>query len=60
LVAQDAKIHYLKQQQLERVAAQDQHSAAQDAKISQLMGQLAEMHATLDKLQSKDELVAQR
>jgi len=43
-----------------RDAAQDQHSAAQDAKISQLMGQLAEMHAALGKLQAKDELVAQR
>jgi hypothetical protein len=35
-------------------------TATQDAKISQLMGQLAEMHAALVKLQSKDELVAQR
>ena len=60
LAAQGAAIRYLKQQQLERVAAQDQHSAAQDAKISQLMGQLAEMRTALVKLQSKDELVAQR
>jgi len=43
-----------------RNAARDQHSAAQDAKISQLMGQLAEMHAALVNLQSKDELVARR
>ncbi|HSY07023.1 MAG TPA: tail fiber domain-containing protein [Steroidobacteraceae bacterium] len=57
---QAAEIRYLKQQQLARVATQDQHSAAQDAKISQLMGQLAEVHATLMKLQSKDELVAER
>jgi len=48
------------QQQQQKIAAQDQHSAAQDVKISQLMGQLAEMHAALVKLQSKDELVAQR
>jgi phage shock protein A len=48
------------QQQQQKIAARDQHSAAQDAKISQLIGQLAEMHAALVTLQSKDELVAQR
>ena len=48
------------QQQQQRMAAQDQHSAAQDARIGQLVGQLAEMHAALLKLQSKAELIAQR
>ena len=48
------------QQQQKKIAAQDQHSAAQDVKIDQLTGQLAEMHAALDKLQSKNELVALR
>ena len=48
------------QQQQQKIVAQEEHSAAQDAKISQLMVQLAEMHAALDKLQAKDELVAQR
>jgi hypothetical protein len=43
-----------------RNATQDQHIAAQDAKISQLMWQLAEMRAALVKLQAKEELVAQR
>jgi hypothetical protein len=43
-----------------RNVAQDQHIAAQDAKISQLVGQLAEMHAALVNLQSKSELVAQQ
>jgi hypothetical protein len=43
-----------------KIAAQEQHVAAQDAKISQFMGELAEMHAALNKLQTKDELVAQR
>ena len=57
---QAAEIRDLKQQQQERIAAQDRHSAAQDAKISQLMGQLAEMYAAIDKLKSKDGFVAQR
>jgi len=48
------------QQQQKKMAAQDQRSAAQDAKIGQLMEQLVAMHAALDKLQSKDELVAKR
>jgi multidrug resistance efflux pump len=38
--------------QAEKNALQEKHMAAQDAKISQLMGQLAEMHAALVKLQS--------
>jgi hypothetical protein len=48
------------QQQQRKISAQDQHSAGQDAKISQLMGQLAEIHAALVKLQSKDGLIAKR
>jgi hypothetical protein len=48
------------QLQQRKIAAQDEHTAVQDAKIGQLMMQLAEMHAALDKLQAKDELVAQR
>jgi hypothetical protein len=48
------------QEQQQKIAAQDEHIAAQDAKISQLMGQLAGIHAALVKLQSGDELVAQR
>jgi hypothetical protein len=47
-----------KQQQ--KIAARDQHAAVQDAKISQLQEQLTEMRATLLKLESKDQLVAQR
>jgi Chaperone of endosialidase len=45
---------------LNELQQQQQHSAAQDAKISQLMGELTEMHAALVKLQGKSELVAQR
>ncbi len=52
-------LNEMKKQQ-RRIEAQDQHSAEQDAKISQLMEQLAEVHAVLNKLQTKDELVAQR
>jgi hypothetical protein len=48
------------QQQQRKISAQDQHSAAQGAKISQLMGQLAEIHAALVRLQSKDGLIAKR
>jgi Chaperone of endosialidase len=48
------------QQEQQKIAAQDQHASAQNAKISQLMGELAEMHAALVKLQSKEEFVAQR
>ena len=50
----------LKSQQGRQIAIQDEHSAAQDVKINQLTGQLAEMHAALDKLQSEGELVAKR
>ena len=41
-------------EQAEKNAAQEQHAAAQDVQISQLMGQLAEMHAALSKLQGKN------
>jgi hypothetical protein len=48
------------QQQKQKLAAQDQRAASQNAKISQLQEQLTEMHAALLKLESKDQLVAQR
>jgi len=56
---QAAEIRDLKQQQ-QKITAQDRRSALQDAEISQLKQQLAVMQAALVKLQSKDELVAQR
>jgi len=48
------------QQQQEKIAVQDQHSASQDAQISQLRGQLASMQEALVTLQTKDARVAQR
>jgi hypothetical protein len=48
------------QKQRQKLAAQDQRAASQDEKISQLQEQLTEMHAALLKLESKDQLVAQR
>ena len=49
------------QQQQEKIAAQEQHSASQDAQISQLRGQLALMQAALATLQiAKDDRFAQR
>jgi hypothetical protein len=48
------------QHQQQKIAAQDQHSAAQDAEISQLKQQLTDIHAVLAKLQSKEELAARR
>ena len=49
------------QQQQEKFAAQEQHSASQDAQISQLRGQLALMQAALATLQTtKDDRFAQR
>lgn len=48
------------QKQQATIDAQAQHSAVQDAEIVQLKAQLAEMHAVLARLQSKDQLVAQR
>jgi len=44
------------QQQQRKIATHDQHSAAQDAKINDLEGQLAEMRAELISLQRKDAL----
>jgi hypothetical protein len=58
--AQAAEIRDLKQQQRQEIATQDAHSAAQDAKINQLLGQLAELHSALATLQTKEELLAQR
>jgi hypothetical protein len=46
--------------QAEKIAVQNEHSAAQDAEIRQLKQQLTDMHAALVKLQTRDELVAQR
>jgi hypothetical protein len=46
--------------QAEKNASQEEHIATQDVEISQLRRQLAEMCAALGKLQSKDELAAQR
>jgi hypothetical protein len=43
-----------------KIAAQDQRAAAQDTKIAQLQEQLAGIQAALVKLQSTDQLVAQR
>ena len=48
------------QKQQRKMAAQDEHSAAQDSEIRQLKQQLTYMHAALVKLQTKDDLVAQR
>jgi uncharacterized coiled-coil protein SlyX len=48
------------QQQQQRIAAQEQHSAAQGEEIRKLVNQLAEIHATLARLQIKDGIVAQR
>jgi hypothetical protein len=45
---------------LNEVQHQKHAAAAQDAEIRQLKEQLAVMQAALGKLQSKDELVAQR
>jgi predicted FMN-binding regulatory protein PaiB len=45
---------------LNEVQKQQQKIAAQDAKINQLQQQFAMLQAALVKLQSKDELVAQR
>ena len=47
-------------EQSERIAAQDEHIAAQGAEIRELKDLVIEMHAALDRLQTKDELVAQR
>jgi hypothetical protein len=46
--------------QSEKIAAQDQRAAAQDTKIAQLQEQLSGIQAALVKLQSPDQLVAQR
>ncbi len=48
------------QKQQQRIIAQDQGAAVQDAKISQLQEPLTEMRAALMAIQSKDQLVAQR
>jgi Chaperone of endosialidase len=48
------------QEQQQKIAVQDQRAATQSLEISQLKAQLAEMHAALLTLQSKDQLVAQR
>jgi hypothetical protein len=48
------------QKQQQKIADQDQRAGVQEAKISQLQEQLTEMHATLLKLESKDQLVARR
>jgi hypothetical protein len=48
------------QHQKRAAAAQAVKMASQDAEISQLRRQLAVMQAALDKLQRKNELVAQR
>jgi hypothetical protein len=48
------------QKQQQQIAVQDQRAATQGLAISQLKAQLAEMHAALLTLQSKDQLVAQR
>jgi hypothetical protein len=60
ITAQAAEIRELKQQQRQETAKQHDHSAVQDAKLDQLLGQLAEMHAALSKLQSADALVVKR
>jgi hypothetical protein len=46
--------------QAEKNASQEERIALQELKITKLMGQLAEMHAALVKLQRTDEVVAQR
>jgi len=46
--------------QSERIAAQDERAAAQDTKIARLQEQLAGIQVALVKLQSSDQLVAQR
>ena len=45
--------------EVEKNAVQDAHIAAQDAKINQLIAQLAEIHAVFEK-QRKDALAVQR
>ena len=42
------------QHEQQKVAAQDRHSAEQDAQISQLKQQLAGVYATLARIQGKD------
>jgi Chaperone of endosialidase len=46
--------------QEQKIAAQDQRAATQDVEISHLKTQLADIHAALLTLQSKDQLVARR
>jgi hypothetical protein len=48
------------QQQKSQLVAQAAHAAAQDEQIRELKKMLAEMQAGLARLQTKDELVAQR
>jgi hypothetical protein len=43
------------QQEQQKIAAQDLRSAAQDAQIDQLKQQLADVYATLAKIQGKDQ-----
>jgi hypothetical protein len=45
---------------LNEVQKDHEHAMAQDAEIGQLKAQLAEMHAAIAAIQSKDQLVAQR
>jgi hypothetical protein len=47
-----------KQQQV--MAAEHEHAMAQDVEVAALRAQLAEMHAVLTELQTKDRLVARR
>jgi hypothetical protein len=46
--------------QAAKIAAQNQHAADQDAKIAQLQQQLSSIQGALVKLQSTDQLAAQR
>jgi phage shock protein A len=48
------------QKQEKELATQDQRAANQDAEISYLKAQVAEMHSALLTLQRQDQLVAQR
>ncbi len=48
------------QKQQQKIAAQDQRAANQDAEINNLKSQLAEIHAALRTLRNPDQLVARR
>jgi hypothetical protein len=60
IAAQAAQIRDLTQEQQRNITSQNEHAAAQEAEIRDLKELVGEMRAGLLKLQSKDELLAQR